>query len=123
MATSDIFALNDNARRLHLRQGAALATQAVDPKWGDRLRLSVDTIFGTAQQAIDFNRSRAQSVSIVKGQMWLAKSMPACETKSIDDHLFSLLKRIIVGVVKPQQRGERIDIYRFELVCEFFRIH
>ena len=67
--------------------------------------------------------SMLSSVSIVKARTRLAESVPACESKRIDDHLFSLLRRIIVGVIKPQQRGKRINICRFELVCEFLRIH
>jgi len=51
MSAADISSLNDSARRLHFRQGAALASRSVDPNGDDRLRLSVNIIFGSGAAA------------------------------------------------------------------------
>jgi hypothetical protein len=72
MAPSDICALDDGARRLHVRQSAALAIQAVDPKAADRLLSRLISSLA-AQQPIDDNRLSPRSVSFIKGGTWLAK--------------------------------------------------
>jgi hypothetical protein len=49
--------------------------------------------------------------------------MLTCKSKSIDNQLFGLPRRIVMTVIKLQQRRESVDVQRFELVGQFFRIH
>jgi hypothetical protein len=51
-----------------------------------------------------------------QGRTGLVKTVLACKSKCIDYQFFGLRRRIVMTVIKLQQRRKRVDVQYFELV-------